>query len=109
MTGIVALYIFMLAAFTGYEVIARVPRAAPKRGPPDAGLVLRGSLDPGKLFRHGGAHTLEPHDEKNGGNEITCLDRQIRGEPYRHQEALLSPRLRAPLALNISSMRSVTT
>ena len=25
MTGIVALYIFMLAAFTGYEVIARVP------------------------------------------------------------------------------------
>ena len=25
MTGIVALYIFMLAAFTGYEVIAKVP------------------------------------------------------------------------------------
>jgi proton-translocating NAD(P)+ transhydrogenase subunit alpha len=25
MTGIVALYIFMLAAFTGYEVISRVP------------------------------------------------------------------------------------
>jgi len=25
MTGIIALYIFMLAAFTGYEVIARVP------------------------------------------------------------------------------------
>lgn len=25
MTGFVALYIFMLAAFTGYEVIARVP------------------------------------------------------------------------------------
>ena len=25
MTGIVALYIFMLAAFTGYEIIAKVP------------------------------------------------------------------------------------
>ena len=25
MTGIIALYIFMLAAFTGYEVIAKVP------------------------------------------------------------------------------------
>jgi len=25
MTGIVALYIFMLAAFTGYEIIGRVP------------------------------------------------------------------------------------
>ena len=25
MTGIIALYIFMLAAFTGYEIIAKVP------------------------------------------------------------------------------------
>src|SRR5688500_18252297 len=29
MTGIVALYIFMLAAFTGYEVISRVPVILP--------------------------------------------------------------------------------
>jgi NAD(P) transhydrogenase subunit alpha len=57
MTGMVALYIFMLAAFTGYEVIARVP------------VILHTPLMSGSNFVHGivlvgamvalgGAHTL---------------------------------------------------
>jgi NAD(P) transhydrogenase subunit alpha len=41
MTGIVALYIFMLAAFTGYEVIARVP------------VILHTPLMSGSNFIHG--------------------------------------------------------
>ena len=41
MTGIVALYIFMLAAFTGYEVIARVP------------VILHTPLMSGSNFVHG--------------------------------------------------------
>src|SRR5580658_10598149 len=41
MTGIIALYIFMLAAFTGYEVIARVP------------VILHTPLMSGSNFVHG--------------------------------------------------------
>ena len=41
MTGIVALYIFMLAAFTGYEVISRVP------------VILHTPLMSGSNFVHG--------------------------------------------------------
>ncbi|HTW73369.1 MAG TPA: NAD(P) transhydrogenase subunit alpha [Steroidobacteraceae bacterium] len=41
MTGIVAVYIFMLAAFTGYEVIARVP------------VILHTPLMSGSNFVHG--------------------------------------------------------
>jgi NAD(P) transhydrogenase subunit alpha len=41
MTGIVALYIFMLAAFTGYEVISRVP------------VILHTPLMSGSNFIHG--------------------------------------------------------
>jgi|SRR5579871_2101492 len=41
MTGIVAIYIFMLAAFTGYEVIARVP------------VILHTPLMSGSNFVHG--------------------------------------------------------
>ena len=41
MTGILALYIFMLAAFTGYEVIARVP------------VILHTPLMSGSNFVHG--------------------------------------------------------
>jgi NAD(P) transhydrogenase subunit alpha len=41
MTGIVALYIFMLAAFTGYEIIARVP------------VILHTPLMSGSNFVHG--------------------------------------------------------
>ena len=41
MTGIVALYIFMLAAFTGYEVIAKVP------------VILHTPLMSGSNFVHG--------------------------------------------------------
>ena len=41
MTGMVALYIFMLAAFTGYEVIARVP------------VILHTPLMSGSNFVHG--------------------------------------------------------
>ena len=40
-TGIVALYIFMLAAFTGYEVIAKVP------------VILHTPLMSGSNFVHG--------------------------------------------------------
>jgi NAD(P) transhydrogenase subunit alpha len=41
MDGIVALYIFMLAAFTGYEIIARVP------------VILHTPLMSGSNFIHG--------------------------------------------------------
>src|SRR5688500_758035 len=41
MTGIIALYIFMLAAFTGYKVIARVP------------VILHTPLMSGSNFVHG--------------------------------------------------------
>jgi H+-translocating NAD(P) transhydrogenase subunit alpha len=41
MTGIIALYIFMLAAFTGYEVIAKVP------------VILHTPLMSGSNFVHG--------------------------------------------------------
>ena len=41
MTGVVALYIFMLAAFTGYEVIAKVP------------VILHTPLMSGSNFVHG--------------------------------------------------------
>ena len=41
MTGVVALYIFMLAAFTGYEVISRVP------------VILHTPLMSGSNFVHG--------------------------------------------------------
>jgi NAD(P) transhydrogenase subunit alpha len=41
MTGIIALYIFMLAAFVGYEVIARVP------------VILHTPLMSGSNFVHG--------------------------------------------------------
>jgi NAD(P) transhydrogenase subunit alpha len=41
MTGIIALYILMLAAFTGYEVIARVP------------VILHTPLMSGSNFVHG--------------------------------------------------------
>ena len=41
MTGIVALYIFMLAAFTGYEIIAKVP------------VILHTPLMSGSNFVHG--------------------------------------------------------
>jgi H+-translocating NAD(P) transhydrogenase subunit alpha len=41
MTGMVALYIFMLAAFTGYEVISRVP------------VILHTPLMSGSNFVHG--------------------------------------------------------
>jgi NAD(P) transhydrogenase subunit alpha len=41
MTGIIALYIFMLAAFTGYEIIARVP------------VILHTPLMSGSNFVHG--------------------------------------------------------
>ena len=51
MTGIVALYIFMLAAFTGYEVIAT--RAGDPAHAADVGLELRARHRAGR--RHGGA------------------------------------------------------
>ncbi|MEE9141267.1 MAG: NAD(P) transhydrogenase subunit alpha [Gammaproteobacteria bacterium] len=41
MTGFIALYIFMLAAFTGYEIIARVP------------VILHTPLMSGSNFVHG--------------------------------------------------------
>ena len=41
MTGIIALYIFMLAAFTGYEIIAKVP------------VILHTPLMSGSNFVHG--------------------------------------------------------
>jgi len=41
MTGFIALYIFMLAAFTGYEVISRVP------------VILHTPLMSGSNFVHG--------------------------------------------------------
>ena len=41
MTGIIALYIFMLAAFTGYEIIAKVP------------VILHTPLMSGSNFIHG--------------------------------------------------------
>ena len=41
MTGMVALYIFMLAAFTGYEIIAKVP------------VILHTPLMSGSNFVHG--------------------------------------------------------
>jgi hypothetical protein len=41
MTGVIALYIFMLAAFTGYEVISRVP------------VILHTPLMSGSNFVHG--------------------------------------------------------
>ena len=41
MTGIIALYIFMLAGFVGYEVIARVP------------VILHTPLMSGSNFVHG--------------------------------------------------------
>ena len=41
MTGIIALYVFMLAAFTGYEVISRVP------------VILHTPLMSGSNFVHG--------------------------------------------------------
>ncbi|HTV50026.1 MAG TPA: NAD(P) transhydrogenase subunit alpha [Steroidobacteraceae bacterium] len=41
MTGMIALYIFMLAAFTGYEVISRVP------------VILHTPLMSGSNFVHG--------------------------------------------------------
>jgi H+-translocating NAD(P) transhydrogenase subunit alpha len=41
MTGLIALYIFMLAAFTGYEVISRVP------------VILHTPLMSGSNFVHG--------------------------------------------------------
>src|ERR1022692_3388514 len=41
MTGMLALYIFMLAAFTGYEIIARVP------------VILHTPLMSGSNFVHG--------------------------------------------------------
>ena len=41
MTGIVALYLFMLAAFTGYEIIAKVP------------VILHTPLMSGSNFVHG--------------------------------------------------------
>ena len=41
MTGIVALYIFLLAAFTGYEIIAKVP------------VILHTPLMSGSNFVHG--------------------------------------------------------
>ena len=40
-TGFIALYIFMLAAFSGYEVISRVP------------VILRTPLMSGSIFVHG--------------------------------------------------------
>ena len=33
MDGMLALYIFMLAAFTGYEIIAKTPGKVIKKGP----------------------------------------------------------------------------
>jgi H+-translocating NAD(P) transhydrogenase subunit alpha len=61
MTGMLALYIFMLAAFTGYEVIARVP------------VILHTPLMSGSNFVHGivlvGAMVALGHAE--GTLEIT--------------------------------------
>ena len=48
MTGIVALYIFMLAAFTGYEVISRVP------------VILHTPLMSGSNFVHGSVKIVGP-------------------------------------------------
>jgi len=62
MTGIVALYIFMLAAFTGYEVIAKVP------------VILHTPLMSGSNFVHGivlvGAMVAL-------GNATTALEKSI--------------------------------
>jgi NAD(P) transhydrogenase subunit alpha len=61
-TGIVALYIFMLAAFTGYEIIAKVP------------VILHTPLMSGSNFVHGivlvGAMVAL-------GNATTTLERVI--------------------------------
>jgi NAD(P) transhydrogenase subunit alpha len=60
-TGFLALYIFMLAAFTGYEIISRVP------------VILHTPLMSGSNFVHGivlvGAMVALGHAE--GGVEIT--------------------------------------
>ena len=60
-TGFLALYIFMLAAFTGYEIISRVP------------VILHTPLMSGSNFVHGivlvGAMVALGHAE--GGIEVT--------------------------------------
>ena len=62
MTGLIALYLFMLAAFTGYEVISRVP------------VILHTPLMSGSNFVHGvvlvGAMVAL-------GNAITPLEKSI--------------------------------
>jgi NAD(P) transhydrogenase subunit alpha len=61
-TGFVALYIFMLAAFTGYEVISRVP------------VILHTPLMSGSNFVHGivlvGAMVALGHADTNAGRVI---------------------------------------
>ena len=62
MEGVIALYIFMLAAFTGYEVISRVP------------VILHTPLMSGSNFVHGivlvGAMVALGHAESTLGQVI---------------------------------------
>ena len=58
--------------------------------------------------RHRRAHALEAHDEQDGGDEIARLYDEAAVESVEHQCDPFCLAL-APLALNISSMRSVTT
>ena len=130
MTGIVALYIFMLAAFTGYEVIARVP------------VILHTPLMSGSNFVHGivlvgamvalgnATTTLEKSigfigvllaaGNAVGGYAVTeRMLEMFKSSGARGAEVLAhqcfpapppaAPARRAPLALNMASMRSVTT
>ena len=65
MTGIVALYIFMLAAFCGYEIIAKVP------------VILHTPLMSGSNFVHGivlvGAMVALGHADSTLGKAIGFL------------------------------------
>ena len=121
MEGFAALYIFMLAAFTGYEVIARVP------------VILHTPLMSGSNFVHGivlvGAMVAMGHAEHAEAVAAPCgewvrqplegQDEQDAREEIPERDGIGRHRhvyFFSPLAflagsffLNISSMRSVTT
>ncbi len=75
MDGFTALYIFALAAFTGYEVISRVP------------VILHTPLMSGSNFVHGvvliGAMVALGHADP--GEPAAAADRLLRGVPRRGQ------------------------
>ena len=78
--GFVALYIFMLAAFTGYEVISRVP------------VILHTPLMSGSNFVHGivlvGVHTPEFGFERNLDNIVARALRKTASQRYPSGDAM---------------------